>query len=82
MSLPPAAGRRLTVAYAVGVYAFFLGVLGYTVGFLAGFGVPKDIDQGPRVAWPAAVAVDAALLLLFEVPALVPRWRRWRGCSW
>ena len=50
MSIPPAAGRRLTVAYAVGVYAFFLGVLGHTFGFLAGLGVPKDIDQGPRVA--------------------------------
>jgi len=33
-------------------------VLGYTVGFLAGFGVPKDIDQGPRGAWPTAAAVD------------------------
>jgi protein-S-isoprenylcysteine O-methyltransferase Ste14 len=81
MSIPSVAGRRLIAAYAAGVYAFFLGVLGYTVGFLAGFGVPKGIDQGPRVAWPAAVAVDVALLLLFAVQHMVMA-RPWFKRRW
>ena len=53
--------------YAAAVYLFFLAVLGYAVGFFAGFGVPKGIDEGPRTAVPAAVATDLLLLLLFAV---------------
>jgi methanethiol S-methyltransferase len=52
------------VVYAAAVYLFFLAVLGYTVGFFAGFGVPKGIGQGPRAAVPAAVTIDLLLLLL------------------
>ena len=81
MSAPSVTGRRLVAAYAVGVYASFLGVLGYTVGFLAGFGVPKDIDQGPGGGWPAAVAVDVALLLLFAVQHTVMA-RPWFKRRW
>ena len=81
MSTPPETGRRLVVLYAVGGYAFLLGVLGYTVGFLAGFGVPKDIDQGPGGGWPAAVAVDVALLLLFAVQHTVMA-RPWFKRRW
>jgi len=36
----------------------FVVVLCYAAGFFAGFGVPKDIDDGSRAAVPAAVAVD------------------------
>lgn len=38
----------IIVVYAAAVYLLFLAVLGYAVGFFAGFGVPKGIDQGPR----------------------------------
>ena len=57
----------ITLVYAAAVYLFFLAVLGYTVGFFADVGVPKGIDQGPRAAVPAAVAIDLLLLLLFAV---------------
>ena len=57
----------IILAYAVAVYLFFLAELGYAAGFFAGFGVPKGIDQGPRAAMPAAVAVDLLLVLLFAV---------------
>src|SRR5579872_1129813 len=72
---------RLVILYAVGVYALFLGVLGYTVGFLGGFGVPKNIDQGPGAAWPAAVAIDAAVLALFAVQHTVMA-RPWFKRHW
>jgi len=69
------------VVYAAAVYLFFLAVLGYTVGFFAGFGVPKGIDQGPRATVPTAVAIDLLLLVLFAVQhAVMARpWfkRRW-----
>ena len=55
------------MVYAAAVYLFFLAVLGHAVGFFAGFGVPKGIDQGPRAAVPVAVAIGLLLLLLFAV---------------
>jgi methanethiol S-methyltransferase len=57
----------LSVGYAVAGYLLTLGVLVYTVGFLARWGVPKNIDSATGAPWPAAVAIDAALLLLFAV---------------
>jgi len=63
-------GRRtalLSVGYAVAGYLLTLGVLVYTFGFLARWGVPKNIDSAAGTGWPAAVAIDAALLLLFAV---------------
>jgi methanethiol S-methyltransferase len=69
------------VVYAAAVYLFFLAVLGYAVGFFAGFGVPKGIDQGPRTAAPAAVAIDLLLLLLFAVQHTVMA-RPWFKRRW
>jgi methanethiol S-methyltransferase len=87
---PLAAARRpspasipalLTVGYATVVYLFFLVVLGYAVGFFAGVGVPKGIDQGTRSAVPLAVAIDLLLLLLFagQHTVMARPWfkRRW-----
>ena len=55
------------LVYAAAVYLFFLAVLGYAVGFFAGLGVPKGIDQGPNAAVPVAVAPDPLLLLMYAV---------------
>jgi methanethiol S-methyltransferase len=69
------------VVYAAAAYVVFLAVLGYTVGFLAGFGVPKGIGQGPRAAVPAAVAIDLLLLVLFAVQHTVMA-RPWFKRRW
>jgi protein-S-isoprenylcysteine O-methyltransferase Ste14 len=73
--------KGLTVAYGAVAYVAFLGVFLYTIGFLAGSVVPKDVDDGVvRPAWQA-VLVDAALLGLFAVQhsVMARPWfkRRW-----
>ncbi len=86
---PLTAGRRaatrapalIIVAYAATAYLIFLAVLGYAAGFFAGFGVPKGIDQGPRLSAPAAVAVDLLLLSLFAVQHTVMA-RPWFKRRW
>jgi protein-S-isoprenylcysteine O-methyltransferase Ste14/RimJ/RimL family protein N-acetyltransferase len=85
----PVAGRPqlargpalIIVVYAAAVYLLFLAVLGYAAGFFAGLGVPKGIDQGPRAAGPAAVAIDLLLLLLFAVQHTVMA-RPWFKRRW
>jgi protein-S-isoprenylcysteine O-methyltransferase Ste14 len=72
---------RIMLVYAAAAYLFFLAVLGYSVGFFAGFGVPKGIDQGPRGGVPVAVAVDLTLLLLFAVQHTVMA-RPWFKRRW
>jgi methanethiol S-methyltransferase len=71
----------ILVGYAGAVYLFMLAVLGYAMGFFAGFAVPKGIDQGPRAAAPVAVAIDLLLLLLFagQHTVMARPWfkRRW-----
>ncbi len=67
--------------YAMAVYLLFLAVLGYAMGFFAGSGVPKGIDQGPRAAVPVAVAIDLLLLLLFAVQHTVMA-RPWFKRHW
>jgi methanethiol S-methyltransferase len=71
----------IILVYAAAVYLFFLAVLGYAAGFFAGLGVPKGIDQGPRAAGPAAVAIDLLLLLLFAVQHTVMA-RPWFKRRW
>jgi methanethiol S-methyltransferase len=71
----------ILVAYAGAVYVFMLAVLGYAMGFFAGFAVPKGIDQGPRAAAPVAVAIDVLLLLLFAVQHTVMA-RPWFKRGW
>jgi len=86
---PVAAGRPrparmpalIILVYAAAAYLFFLAVLGYAVGFFAGCGVPRGIDQGPRAAVPVAVAIDVLLLLLFAVQHTVMA-RPWFKRRW
>src|ERR1700742_3680552 len=81
----PAGGRTgagpLIMAYALLTYALFLAVTVYSVFFFAGRGLPRTIDSGPQAPWPAAVAVDLGLLLLFAVQhsVMARPWfkRRW-----
>ncbi len=79
---PPARTRALIIlVYAAAVYLFMLAVLGYAIGFFADFAVPKGIDQGPRAAAAVAVALDAALLMLFAVQHTVMA-RPWFKRHW
>ena len=71
----------IIVVYAAAVYLLFLTVLGYAVGFFAGVGLPKGIDQGPRAAVPVAAAIDLLLLLLFAVQHTVMA-RPWFKRRW
>lgn len=75
------AGALACLCYAVAGYLLMLAVLGYAIGFFAGAGVPKGIDQGARSSWPLAVAVDAGLLLLFAVQHTVMA-RPWFKRRW
>ncbi|MGN6173362.1 MAG: hypothetical protein ACTHPS_10475, partial [Streptosporangiaceae bacterium] len=86
--LPAAARARparmpasVIVVYAAAVYLLFLAVLIYALGFFAGAGVPKGIDQGPRAAVPAAAGIDVLLLLLFAVQHTVMA-RPWFKRRW
>jgi methanethiol S-methyltransferase len=71
----------ITLAYAVAVHLLFLAVMGYAVGFFAGLGVPKGIDQGTRGTVPVAVAIDLLVLLLFAVQHTVMA-RPWFKRRW
>jgi protein-S-isoprenylcysteine O-methyltransferase Ste14 len=71
------------MAYSVVVYAGFLAVFVYAIGFVQRVGVPKDIDSGTSATTAAAVAIDVALLALFAIqhsvmarPAFKRRWTR------
>ena len=59
--------RFLALVYSTACYALFLVVFLYAVGFVAGVGVPKGIDDGDAGPPLVAIAIDAALLLLFAL---------------
>jgi methanethiol S-methyltransferase len=73
--------RTLVLVYGGVAYLAFVGVLAYTVGFLAGVGVPKGVDDGPAGPRAAAIIVDCGLLALFAVQhsVMARPWfkRRW-----
>jgi methanethiol S-methyltransferase len=77
----PSVPALLILGYAGLVYAVFLAVLIYSVGFFAGVAVPTGIDEGTRPAWPLAVAADLLLLLLFAVQHTVMA-RPWFKRRW
>ena len=53
--------------YAVFAYTTFLAVFVYFIGFVAGWGVPTTIDDGPPTSALLAVAIDVSLALFFGV---------------
>jgi methanethiol S-methyltransferase len=62
-----AVSRAAILLYGVTAYLFFLAVFGYTIGFVGGFVVPKDIENGRLVDPLSAVLVDVVLLAMFAI---------------
>jgi len=74
------ARRVLVLGYGALAYLGFVAVLLYTIGFLAGVGVPKGVDDGPVGPEWLALLVNGALLGLFAVQHSVmarPWFKRW-----
>ena len=72
--------RVLILSYGVVVYLFFLGVLVYTIGFLANAAVPRGIDEGSAGPVWTSVLINAGLLGLFAVQHTAmarPAFKRW-----
>src|SRR5262245_37711490 len=75
-----AASRAVILLYGAATYLFFLAVFLYTIGFVGGFVVPKDIENGLPGDTPSAVLVDVVLLALFAIQHTVmarPAFKRW-----
>lgn len=77
------ASRALAAVYGLFAYAAFLGTFLYLIGFVAGFGVPKAIDDGAPDAAATGIAVNLALIALFGIqhsvmarPAFKRLWTR------
>jgi methanethiol S-methyltransferase len=74
------AGRAAILLYGVATYLFFLIVFVYTIGFVGGFVVPKDIENGLLTDPLSASLVDTLLLALFAIQHTVmarPAFKRW-----
>ena len=63
----PIGYRVVVFAYGLLAYAAFLGAFLYLIGFVAGFGVPKAVDDGAPGPGAASIALDLALIALFGV---------------
>jgi len=61
------AARAATLVYGVTIYMLFLATFLYLIGFVAGVGVPKGIDDGELVGFGRAALINLALLGLFAV---------------
>ena len=60
-------GKKTSMIYGIAAYAVFLATALYAIGFIGGFGVPKDINSGQPGGLGISLAVNAALLGLFAV---------------
>jgi len=59
--------RVIGLVYSTCCYLAFLFTCLYLIGFVGSVAVPKNINDGPLLAWPAAVLINCALILLFGV---------------
>lgn len=71
----------LFLAYAAVAYVLAMVNILYLMGFIAGIGVPKTINDGPGGPVWAAVAVDLGLIWLFGLHHSVTA-RRWFKKHW
>jgi protein-S-isoprenylcysteine O-methyltransferase Ste14 len=72
--------RSLAVLYGGACYTAFLATFLYAIAFVAGFGVPKHIDNGAQTPSWTALAIDIGLLALFAVQhsgMARPAFKRW-----
>jgi protein-S-isoprenylcysteine O-methyltransferase Ste14 len=72
--------RMAALAYGVAAYLLFFATVLYAIGFVAGLGVPKGIDDGATRPFGVALAVNLALLGLFALQHSVmarPAFKRW-----
>jgi len=73
-------GRLLGLLYGIVAYLVFFATILYAIGFVAGIGVPKDIDSGPAVPLTEALVVDILLMSVFAIQHSVmarPQFKRW-----
>jgi protein-S-isoprenylcysteine O-methyltransferase Ste14 len=59
--------KLLAALYSLLVYALFLAVFLYAIGFVENVLVPKSIDSGPSGNIASSLLIDAALLVLFAL---------------
>lgn len=72
--------RILKAGFGLFSYIFFLIVFLYAIGFVAGFGVPKAIDDGPHSDPLIGLAINTLLLTLFAMQHSImarPGFKRW-----
>ena len=59
--------KAIALVYAVVCYVMFLGVILYTIGFVADLIVPKTIDSGETSPLLASIVTDLMLLGIFAI---------------
>lgn len=72
--------RLLILLYGIACYLVFVATFLYAIGFVAGWGVPKHIDNGTAAPTMTALAIDLGLLALFALQHSTmarPGFKRW-----